>query len=183
MRKTAVRGTPCVLYGNQVFNKYPPETEPSMVASWAEQGPLRHSTFQDGINCPYFYIEGCNTRFSFHVEDASLSSVAYLHHLTDGAIKVWLYIPASEKVKLEELVENKDKAISENWISAASFLRGRMTMISPKELKDAKITVRTGRNLRRISRSRFSADDASFGIQNVALGKNMCKNAKKLCMA
>lgn len=86
-----------------------------------------------GIHKPFLYVGSHITYFGFHLEDADLSSINYLHQ---GASKVWYIVPTSEHTKLEQLAQKFVKSVG---TTCSKFIRHKALMISPATLKRNKI--------------------------------------------
>lgn len=82
-----------------------------------------------GIHKPFLYVGSHITYFGFHLEDADLSSINYLHA---GKPKVWYFVPTSEHAKLEHLANEFGKSVS---TSCNNFIRHKALMIPPTTLR------------------------------------------------
>lgn len=86
-----------------------------------------------GVNTPYLYFGMWKTPFAWHTEDMDLYSINFLHF---GAPKTWYAIPPQHGHLLEELARKKFPA---SHAVCPAFLRHKMTIISPDELRKAGI--------------------------------------------
>ncbi len=112
----------------------------SHIGNINEQGILRHLPVMPGINQPMFYIGHRYTRFCWHVEDAFLNSLAYLHG--GSAAKVWYVIPPDQALEFEKYAaEIFGPSVCDGRPSAASLLRFKTAMFHPVELVERGITV------------------------------------------
>lgn len=106
----------------------------SHVGNLNKNGLLRHLPVMPGINHTMFYIGQLFTRFCWHVEDAFLNSVSYLHHGSEE--KVWYAIPPEDAPKLEEYAKNyvfSPELIGE-YISGQVLLMNKTTTFDPRDL-------------------------------------------------
>ncbi|EDW74538.2 uncharacterized protein Dwil_GK21350 [Drosophila willistoni] len=87
----------------------------------------------DGVNTAYLYFGMWKSSFAWHTEDMDLYSINYLHF---GAPKTWYAIPPAYGRRLEKLV---NEAFKENYLECNAYLRHKMTMISPKVLRQHNI--------------------------------------------
>ena len=103
-----------------------------------------------GVNTAYLYFGMWKTSFAWHTEDMDLYSINYLHF---GAAKAWYAIPPEHGQRLERLAkgENMLSIVSvllfryllgffpDCYEDCQSFLRHKMTMISPSVLRQYSI--------------------------------------------
>ncbi|KAI8037116.1 hypothetical protein M5D96_009863 [Drosophila gunungcola] len=87
----------------------------------------------DGVNTAYLYFGMWKSSFAWHTEDMDLYSINYLHF---GAPKTWYAIPPAYGRRLEKLV---NETFAENYQECNAYLRHKMTMISPKVLRQHNI--------------------------------------------
>ncbi|EDX06088.1 probable lysine-specific demethylase 4A [Drosophila simulans] len=87
----------------------------------------------DGVNTAYLYFGMWKSSFAWHTEDMDLYSINYLHF---GAPKTWYAIPPAYGRRLEKLA---NETFSENYQECNAYLRHKMTMISPKVLRQHNI--------------------------------------------
>lgn len=90
----------------------------------------------EGITTPFVYIGLFMTFFGFHLEDANLNSINYLHR---GAPKVWYFVPESENSKLEKLVNRLAKTVGN--ITCSNIARHKDLMIPPSVLRRIKSAI------------------------------------------
>ncbi|EDW01194.1 probable lysine-specific demethylase 4A [Drosophila grimshawi] len=87
----------------------------------------------DGVNTAYLYFGMWKSSFAWHTEDMDLYSINYLHF---GAPKTWYAIPPKYGRRLEKLANETFVA---NYQDCNAYLRHKMTMISPKVLRQHNI--------------------------------------------
>ncbi|KAM8713023.1 hypothetical protein ACLKA7_013353 [Drosophila subpalustris] len=87
----------------------------------------------DGVNTAYLYFGMWKSSFAWHTEDMDLYSINYLHF---GAPKTWYAIPPAHGRRLEKLA---NRTFAENYQECNAYLRHKMTMISPKVLRQNNI--------------------------------------------
>ncbi|KAL3318777.1 Lysine-specific demethylase 4C [Cichlidogyrus casuarinus] len=90
-----------------------------------------------GVNTPYLYFGSPFSSFAWHVEDAELYSINYLH---DGSSKVWYVIPPAFARRFEALAKEYFRA---EYQVCSEFLRHKSVIIHPDILEAAKIPVKT----------------------------------------
>lgn len=83
----------------------------------------------DGVNTAYLYFGMWKTTFAWHTEDMDLYSINYLHL---GAPKTWYSVAPEFGRKVEKMANNYFPASHK---SCNSYLRHKMTLISPQILK------------------------------------------------
>lgn len=104
-------------------------------------GLLRHLPLMPGINHTMFYIGQMFTRFCWHVEDAYLNSVSYLHE--GSSEKVWYAVPPAFATKFDEYTRNQVFApkMVETEGAAPVLLMNKTTLFHPGGLREHGIEV------------------------------------------
>lgn len=82
-----------------------------------------------GIHEPFLYVGSRATFFGFHLEDADLGAINYLH---EGAPKIWYFVPMSEHSNLERLASEFGEAVA---TTCTNFIRHKALMIPPSTLE------------------------------------------------
>jgi JmjC domain, hydroxylase len=77
-----------------------------------------------GVNDPYLYIGMFGSLFCFHVEDADLYGINYLHL---GAPKTWYTIPVSHRARFEALCQ---RLYPSHFDACKEFMRHKQGLIS-----------------------------------------------------
>lgn len=124
-----------ILYGADFDfeSKHPDAKEFARVHGWkrdtANAGPkwhvgninrasvLRHLPVMPGITRPMFYIGCMFSSFLWHVEDALLYSVSYVHKYRNSKQKTWYVVPPGEAEKVEKYVL-RDRTVTEGEFDA-----------------------------------------------------------------
>lgn len=112
----------------------------SHVGNLNRDGVLRHLPIMPGINHTMFYVGQLFTRFCWHVEDAFLNSVSYLHE--GSAEKVWYGVPPADALKFEEYASKN--VFSPDLLRRYPhevLLMNKTTIFSPQELVKRDIKV------------------------------------------
>lgn len=122
--------------------KHPRPTAPkSHVGNLNNKGLLRHMPRMPGINHSMYYVGQLLSRFCWHVEDAFLNSVSYLH--PGGAPKIWYAVPPSDATKFDDYATSNifsDELLDE--VGSGQFLlANKTTMFNPRKLVAAGVQV------------------------------------------
>ncbi|CAI8013784.1 Lysine-specific demethylase 4A [Geodia barretti] len=88
-----------------------------------------------GVNTAYLYFGMWKTSFAWHTEDMDLYSINYLHF---GAPKLWYSLSPEHGPKLERLAKGLFPECADE---CASFLRHKMSILSPSVLRQNSIQV------------------------------------------
>lgn len=143
-----------VTYGSDIDleGENPSANQPSFAHGWRRDyygdGPkwhvgninrgslLRHLPVLPGINRPMYYIGQLFTRFSWHVEDAFLNSISYLHRCSHSGKKIWYVVPPSSARQFEEFVgpAKFHPILQADTASAQSLLETKTVLYPPADL-------------------------------------------------
>lgn len=82
-----------------------------------------------GIHSPYVYVGSWPTYFGFHIEDANLNSINFLHR---GSPKFWYIVPSDDGGKLERLGNQFGEIVSS---TCKNFLRHKALLVPPSVLR------------------------------------------------
>lgn len=88
-----------------------------------------------GVTQPYLYFGMWRATFSWHVEDADLYSINYIHF---GAPKFWYSVPQAQYERFERIMAN---FFPTDRKRCTEFLRHKSFLASPKKLADQGITL------------------------------------------
>jgi JmjC domain, hydroxylase len=104
-------------------------------------GVLRHLPRMPGINHSMFYIGQMFTRFCWHVEDAHLNSISYLHN--GSAEKIWYIIPPSSSNVFEAYASQEVFAphMQRNGESGHTLLMAKTILFDPRDVSRRGIPV------------------------------------------
>ncbi|KAH9440902.1 hypothetical protein Pst134EB_029554 [Puccinia striiformis f. sp. tritici] len=83
-----------------------------------------------GVNTPYLYFGTWRATFAWHVEDADLYSINYIHF---GAPKFWYSIPQEHNPKFESFMSS---SFAKERRTCSQFLRHKAFLASPAVLQD-----------------------------------------------
>ncbi|PLW51009.1 hypothetical protein PCANC_08148 [Puccinia coronata f. sp. avenae] len=86
-----------------------------------------------GVNTPYLYFGTWRATFAWHVEDADLYSINYIHF---GAPKFWYSIPQEHNPRFESFMSS---SFAKERRTCSQFLRHKAFLASPSVLKSVGI--------------------------------------------
>ena len=113
----------------------------SHVGTLNRDGLLRHLPRMPGINHSMYYVGQLFTRFCWHIEDAFLNSVSYLHE--GNAEKIWYAVPPEDATLFEQYaaahVFSKDMLTEDE--TGQLLLMNKTTIFDPVDVRNAGITV------------------------------------------
>jgi JmjC domain, hydroxylase len=97
-------------------------------------GVLRHLPRMPGINHSMFYIGQLFTRFCWHLEDANLNSISFLHE--GSAEKIWYIIPPTSSNVFEAYASQEVFApqMQSNGESGHSLLMSKTILFDPRDV-------------------------------------------------
>eukprot|EP00177_Eucheuma_denticulatum_P006893 GFKZ01012543.1.p1 GENE.GFKZ01012543.1~~GFKZ01012543.1.p1 ORF type:complete len:1421 (+),score=160.96 GFKZ01012543.1:319-4263(+) len=118
-----------------------PTAAKSHVGNLNSKGILRHMPRMPGINHSMYYVGQLLSRFCWHVEDAFLNSVSYLH--PDSAPKIWYAVPPSHATKFDDYATSNIFAdgLLDEVGSGQLLLANKTTMFNPRKLLEAGVEV------------------------------------------
>lgn len=113
----------------------------SHVGNINDKGILRHMPRMPGINHTMFYVGQMYSRFCWHVEDAFLNSVSYLHE--GSAPKVWYAVPPSYAEQFEKYAAENifSRRMQKEVGTAQHLLMNKTTTFNPRDIKRSGIDV------------------------------------------
>ncbi|WAQ92135.1 hypothetical protein PtA15_16A41 [Puccinia triticina] len=82
-----------------------------------------------GVNTPYLYFGTWRATFAWHVEDADLYSINYIHF---GAPKFWYSIPQEQNTRFENFMSS---SFAKERRTCSQFLRHKAFLASPSVLQ------------------------------------------------
>ncbi|GAA6019759.1 hypothetical protein JCM10207_009254 [Rhodosporidiobolus poonsookiae] len=88
-----------------------------------------------GVVSPYLYFGMWRATFAWHVEDADLYSINYIHF---GAPKFWYSVPQEQAAKFERVMEG---FFPTDFRKCHEFLRHKAFLASPRVLSNSGITL------------------------------------------
>ncbi|SCV67365.1 BQ2448_6011 [Microbotryum intermedium] len=88
-----------------------------------------------GVVSPYLYFGMWRATFAWHVEDADLYSINYIHF---GAPKFWYSVPQEQSERFERVMEGY---FQQDRTKCSQFLRHKSFLASPRVLAGSNITL------------------------------------------